>query len=264
MVIVCSIVCCLPSFINSRRISQTTVATRTIEVKRNEIDYQSIFDEFENAKLETIGSLTTFEGVKPISIDDLSALDNLSESDLDTCSNISVKYNFSYNAETGMVTLSATTTSEDVIIEVDEIQGLAFYNENGEIDALLEVEDDYILLSELQNCGMIANCGWFSGLFKKIVIAAVAVVAVAAVATFIVATCGAGLGACIAVGAIAGDITGGVAGGVISYSEYGSLDWRWIVGGIVVGGALGAMTGWGVGSAMGLVLVLQPKVFNHY
>lgn len=40
-------------------------------------------------------------------------------------------------------------------------------------------------------------------------------------------------------------------GGIISYSEYGKLDWRWIVGGAVIGGALGAVTGWGVGTLMG-------------
>lgn len=251
LVAVCLMVYCLPNFINSKQFSQTTVATRTIEVKQNEINYQSIFDEFENAKLETIGSLTTFEGVKPISIDDLSTLDNLSESDLETCNDISIKYNFSYNAETGMVTLSATTLSKDVVIEVDEIQGLAFYNENGEIDALLEVEGEYVLLSEMQNSGMIANCGWFSRLFKKIVIAAVAVVAVAAVATFVVATCGAGLGACIAAGAIAGGITGGVAGGIISYQETGEVQVWAIFGGIIGGAILGGLTGWAVGTIMG-------------
>lgn len=248
LAVICGLAYCLPSFINYRQTSQTASATRTIEVKQNEIDYQSIFDEFENAKLETDGSLTTFEGVKPISIDDLSAIDNLSESDLETCSDISVKYNFSYDAETGMVTLSAATISGDAVIEVDEIQGVAFYNEYGAIDALLEVDGDYILLSEMQDYGMIANCGWFKKLIKKVVVAAVAVVAVAAVATVVVASCGAGLGACIAAGAIAGGITGGVAGGIISYSEYGKLDWRWIAGGVVVGAAIGAVTGWGVGS----------------
>ena len=249
--IVCGLACCLPNFINAKQTFQTTSVMRTIEVQQNEIDYQSIFEEFEDAKLETRGALTTFEGIKSISIEDLYTIDNLSESDLEECEAISVKYNFSYDAETEMVTLSATTITGNVIIDVDEIQGLAFYNENGEIDALLEVDGDYILLSEMQDSGMIANCGWFSRLFKKIVVAVVAVVVVSAVAAAVVATCGAGLGACIAAGAIAGAITGGVSGGLISYSEYGTLDWRWIVGGIVIGGALGAMTGWGVGSAMG-------------
>lgn len=251
LAVICGLAYCLPSFINYRQTSQTASAIRTIEVKQNEIDYQSIFDEFENAKLETDGSLTTFEGVKPISIDDLSAIDNLSESDLETCSDISVKYNFSYDAETGIVTLSATTISGEAIIEVDEIQGVAFYNEYGAIDALLEVDGDYVLLSEMQDYGMIANCGWFKKLIKKVVVAAVVVVAVAAVATVVVASCGAGLGACIAAGAIAGGITGGVAGGVISYQETGEVQVWAVFGGIIGGAALGGLTGWAVGTIMG-------------
>ena len=251
LAVICGLAYCLSSFINSRQISQTTSAIRTIEVKQNEIDYQSIFDEFEDAKLETEGSLTTFEGVKPISIDDLSALDNLSESDLEVCDDISVKYNFSYDAETGMVTLSATTVSGDIVIEVDEIQGVAFYNEYGAIDALLEVDGECVLLSEMQDAGMISNCGWFSRLFKKIVVAVVAVVVVSAVAAAVVATCGAGLGACIAAGAIAGGITVGVAGGVISYQETGEVQVWAVFGGIIGGAALGGLTGWAVGTIMG-------------
>lgn len=263
LAVICGLAYCLPSFINYRQISQTTSAIRTIEVKQNEIDYQSIFDEFEDAKLETEGSLTTFEGVKPISIDDLSALDNLSESDLEACDDISVKYNFSYDAETGMVTLSAATISGDAVIEVDEIQGVAFYNEYGAIDALLEVDGDYILLSEMQDYGMIANCGWFKKLIKKIVVAAVAVVAVAAVATVVVASCGAGLGACIAAGAIAGGITGGVAGGIISYQETGEVKWEWVAIGATAGAAIGAATGWVVGSACGATTAV-PKYGDSF
>ena len=251
LAIVCGIAYCLPSLINSKQICQTTSAIRTIEVKQNEMDYQSIFDEFEDATLETQGSLTTFEGFKTISIDDFAALDNLSETDIETCDNISVKYNFSYDAETGMVTLSATTINKDTIIEVEEIEGVAFYNEYGAIDAKLEVDGEYVLLSEMQDAGMIANCGWFSKLFKKVVVAVVTVVAVAAVATAVVATCGAGLGACIAAGAIAGGITGGVAGGIISYQETGEVQVWAVFGGIIGGAVLGGLTGWAVGTILG-------------
>ena len=250
LALVCSLTYCLVNYLQARNVSAQEMV-RTIDATPNEIDYQSIFDEFEDAKLETEGTLTKFEGVKQISFDDFSQLDNLSESDIEECEKICVKYKFSYDSENNMVTLSAETKSGDEVIEVEEIQGLAFLNENGEIDALLEVDGEYILLSEMREAGLIQNCGWFSRLFKKIVIAVVAVVAVAAVAAVVVATCGAGLGACIAAGAVAGAIAGGVSGGLISYSEYGKLDWRWIVGGAVIGGALGAVTGWGVGTVMG-------------
>lgn len=40
----------------------TPAVIRTIEVTTNPIDYQDVLDEFEDGKLETSGSLTTFEG----------------------------------------------------------------------------------------------------------------------------------------------------------------------------------------------------------
>lgn len=249
LALTCCLTYCLTNYFEAKH--TTAAVIRTIDATPNEIDYQSILEEFEDAKLDTVGTLTTFEGTKSISLEDFAELDNLSESDIATCEDMTVTYNFSYDSETNIVTLSATTKNGENIVEIEEIQGIAFQNEYGNVDALLDIDGDYILLSEMQDVGIIQNCGWFKKLWKKVVVAAVAVVAVAAVATVVVATCGAGLGACIAAGGVAGAVAGGVAGGLISYSEYGKLDWRWVVGGVVVGGALGAMTGWGVGSAMG-------------
>ena len=225
-------------------------ATRTVELENSAIDYESILNEFENSTLKTEGSLTTFEGYKPIDASVLSEFDNLSSSEVEQVQDTYVKYNFSYDAETNVVTLSAESANGSGEIEVDEISGVAFFTANGEMDALLDVDGETILLSEMQDRGLIQNCGWFKRLFKKVVVAVVAVVVVSAVAAAVVATCGAGLGACIAAGAIAGAVTGAVSGALISYSEYGKLDWRWIVGGAVVGGVIGAVVGWGVGGAV--------------
>lgn len=243
--------CCLTYSIGSylqTRYSEPVQIIRTIDANSNKIDYQGIFNEFEDSKLETVGTLTTFEGVKPISQEDLSIFDNLSESDINLAQNIYVTYKFSYDNATNIATMSAITKNDGIIIEVEEIRGNVFTDNYGNVDAVFEIDGNYVLLSEMQDMGIIQNCGWFKNLFKKIVVAAVAVVAVAAVTTIVVASCGAGLGACIAAGAIAGAVTGGVAGGIISYSEYGKLDWRWVAGGVVVGAAIGAITGWGVGS----------------
>lgn len=257
LAITCAFVNCMTNYWQTK--ASIGAITRNIEVTQNEIDYQSVFDEFEDAKLETQGTFTTFEGIKPITFEDFSELNNLSESDIVICEKIYVTYNFSYDAETNIVTLAATTKSGENIIEIEEIEGIAFHNEYGNVDALLDIDGDCVLLSEIQDTEMIQNCGWFKNLWKKIVVATVAVVAVAAVATVVVATCGAGLGACIVAGAVAGAITGGVAGGLISYSEYGKLDWRWVVGGVVIGGALGAVTGWGVGSFATKTLTAQTN-----
>ncbi len=259
LAIVCGLTCLFTSFTNTSDGKTTQTASRTIEADTNMLDYQSVFDQFEEGQLETTDGLTTFEGYQTLNLNDFSELDLVADSAVNEDLDVKIKYNFSFDAETGTVTISAKTINKDGFIEVDEIQGVAFYDENGKMDALLDIDGESVLLSELQDSGMIANCGWFKRLWKKVVVAVVAVVVVSAVAAAVVATCGAGLGACIAAGAIAGGITGGVAGGVISYSEYGKVDWRWVVGGAAIGAAIGAVTGWTVGSISGASAAPKPK-----
>lgn len=258
-VAIACIMCLSFVIINYQQAEYTSanIATRTVELQKNELNYESILNEFENGKLETDGSLTTFEGTKTINLLDFAELNNLSATEIIEESKIEVKYNFSYDNETNIVTLSAktinTTTNE---IEIEEIYGVAFINELGEIDALLDVDGEYIYLSEMQDSGLIQNCGWFKNLFKtvaaKVVVAVVAVVAVAAVAAVVVASCGAGLGAVIAAGAIAGAVVGGVAGGLISYLETGEVEIWAIAVGVIGGAILGGLTGWAVGTIMGV------------
>ncbi len=241
---------CFVTSLNSDGTKEYLQMTRTIEANNQQIDYESVLNQFENSSLETEGSLTTFEGYKSITLQDLLEIDEVSASDIPQ-EEMTIKYNFTYDKETNMVTLTATLTGETNEPMIDTISGVAFTNEYGNIDALLDMDGEFILLSEMQNLGMIQNCGWFSRLFKKVAVAVVAVVVVSAVVALTVSTAGAGLGAVIAAGAVAGGVTGAVAGGLISYSEYGKLDWRWVVGGAVIGAALGAVTGWGVGVATG-------------
>jgi hypothetical protein len=138
-------------------------------------------------------------------------------------------------------------------VETDEIQGVGFINNNDEIDAVMNVDGEFILLSELKDAGLIENCGLFSNLFKKIAVAVVAVVVVAAVAATIAFTAGAGAAAVIAVGAVAGGLTGGIAGGAISYSETGEIKLEYVLIGIGAGAAIGAAVGstvYSIGSAI--------------
>ena len=62
------------------KVSETsqTVRTTTVEVKRQAVDYQSVLDEFEDAELETTGSLTTFVGYKTINLAEFVELDLVS------------------------------------------------------------------------------------------------------------------------------------------------------------------------------------------
>lgn len=87
---------------------------------------------------------------------------------------------------------------------MDTISGSAFLNDNGEIDAVMDIDGTYILLSEMKNAGMIENCGWFKRLVKSVVkVSAVTAISVAVAAT-IVGTGGTGA---IAVIAIVGTIS---------------------------------------------------------
>ncbi len=199
LALTCCLTYCLTNYFEAKHTTASVV--RTIDATPNEIDYQSIFAEFEDAKLETEKSLTTFEGTKGISLEDFAELDNLSESDIETCDAISVTYNFSYNSETNIVTLSATTKNGENIVEIEEIQGVAFINEKGNIDAVMNIDGEGLLLSEMQDMGIIQNCGWFKNLFKKVVKVVAVAAAVVAVAAVVVATVGATAPAVVAVGA---------------------------------------------------------------
>ena len=188
------------------KVSETnqTVRTTTVEVKRQAIDYQSVLDEFENAELETEGSLTTFVGYKPINLSDLNGFDLVNETDVSGDAEVSVKYNFSYDNETNIVTLSAELKDEFGEIQIDTLYGAAFINEYGEVDAVMNVDGEGILLSEMKDAGLIANCGWFSRLIKKVVkvvaVVAAVVAVVAVTAAVVVATAGAAAPAVVAAG----------------------------------------------------------------
>lgn len=196
LVLVLALVACLTNFTNTNQQTRTT----TIEVSRQEIDYQSLLDEFDNGKLDHQDSLTTFEGYKSINLADLEGIDLTSDSTLSGNTEVNVKYNFSYDNETNIITLSAELKDEFGEIQIDTITGAAFINDYGEIDAVMNVDGEGILLSEMQDAGMIANCGWFSRLIKKIVkVVVVAAVVGLAVAT-IVATAGAAAPGVVAAG----------------------------------------------------------------
>ena len=243
--------------------SDDITQSRTIKTDGSIIDCESIFNSFDESHIETEGSTTIFEGIRAI---DLLSLDGLDEVSQSTSANtlIKVKYKFSYDNETNIVTLTAVEIREngDSSYEetiVDTILGIAFINEAGVLDAVLDVDGEYILLSELQNLGMVENCGWFRGLFKKVakitakvVVAVAAVVVVSAVAATVVASCGAALPAVIAAGAVAGGVTGGIAGGVISYQETGKVSVAAVAGGAVAGAVIGGLVGKAVGTAFGL------------
>ena len=203
LVIVCGFIFCSTNFFQSKQMAEIQTIERTIEINRTAVDYQSILDEFEDSELETKGTLTTFVGYKNIDLAELDGIDLVSDNDISD-TKVNVKYNFSYDKETNIVTLSAELKDELGEIHIDTITGAAFINEDGEIDAVMNVDGEGILLSEMKSAGMIDNCGWFKKLIKKVVkiVAVVAVVSVVAAATaaVVVATAGAAVPALVAAG----------------------------------------------------------------
>ena len=175
------------------------VNVRNVELNAIELDYSSIINQFENAKVTKEGSVTTFEGYQTLDASLFEDLDNVSESDIESSIGCQIKYNFTYDSEANIVTLSAIMENGEKL-EIEEIYGSAFIDENGRLDAVMDFDGEYVLLSEMQDMGLIKNCGWFSRLFKKVVKAVVAVAAVAVC----VATAGAGVAAVIAIGAAVG------------------------------------------------------------
>lgn len=132
--------------------TNAVAAVRDIPLEQAGVDNQAIFDSFEDAKLTTIGAVTYFEGKKTLDSEALSTIDYIAEEDFNAIpEDAKVKYNFSYDNETNIVTLRATMIMPDGTYEIDEISGIGFINENNEIDAVMNVEGESVLLSELRD-----------------------------------------------------------------------------------------------------------------
>lgn len=272
LAIICGLAYCLPTFINSKQISQTANVTRTIEVNQNEIDFQASFEQFENAVLEANEKVTTFEGTKKFNLLDFCEIDLVSELDADTTAEIEVKYHYNYDAEANVITLTATLIDEDGNVIIDSMSGVPFVDENGNLDCVFDCDGDYILLSELQDAGMIENCGWFKKLCKKVSsavkkvcnttigkVGAVLTVAVPAVIGVVCAVAAAPVVATVAVGALVG---AGIAAGTAAISTHqqdGKVDWETVGICAGVGTAVGAVSAYAAYKMTSAIKSLFPK-----
>ena len=145
---------------------------RTVNLSNGQLDCQSAFENFDSYELKTVGTTTTFTGYQTLDVSSLQEIDNLSETDIENISNCQVFYEFSYDVESNIVTIYAYMSNELGELEMDKISGVGFINENDEIDAVMNIDGEGILLSEMRNAGMIQNCGWLSKLIKKVAVAA--------------------------------------------------------------------------------------------
>ncbi len=173
--------------------------TRNVELIEQSIDYQQSLNVFDDYEISTTGNQIELNGIKKISNEELSFIENLSEQAI-LEEDYFISFDIKYDNETNIVTIYASMNNELGELEMDEIHGVAFINEKGQIDAAMNVDGECILLSEMSDSGMIINCGWFKKLVKAVVVVAtVTVVAVATVAV-VVATAGVAAPALVAAG----------------------------------------------------------------
>lgn len=188
-----SIMSCVIAFtfcIISIKQEKVTTPVRNVELSQQDVDYQSFFNTFENSNLSVNQNIGVFTGTKQISDFDLDAIDAVAETDLDL-ENQSIDFSFTFNQNTSMVIIEATICSSGETSS-DSLVGYVFENDNGDIDAIITLDDDStIFLSELETY-YVENCGWLSKLIKAaittVVTAVVCVVVPVAIPAIVTAT----------------------------------------------------------------------------
>ena len=182
------------------RTSTINPIDRVIYITEDNIQNESVLEEFDNYSITTYENTTYFKGTQIIDNAILNEFENLSMNDENKLIYQEIKYEFSYDYDENLVTIRASLLLDDGSIWLDEIKGIAFYDLNGDIDAVMNIDGESVLLSELKKSGLIQNCGWFKKLIKIAVTAVVTTTVVAAVAAVIVATAGVAAPALVAVG----------------------------------------------------------------
>lgn len=248
-----------------------SMQTRTVSVDDKVIDIDCLFNEYDDVMLEADGSMTTFEGNQTIKLSELEELDKVSKAEVGD-EEIKLHYNYAFDYATDMVTLSVVmieetengTTTEVV---VDIIQGKAFVNNDGNIDAELDLDGEVILLSQLQDMGLLNECGWFKNQFRKIanavqkvtqttigVIGTIATVAVPAIIGVACAATGVGLLATIAIGAAAGAAIASSTAAISTKQQDGKVDLETVGICAGVGSVVGAVVS---GTVYGITKAIQ-------
>ena len=236
------------------------------------MDIQSIFEQFEDASLETQGSITTFEGTKSFSLLDFYEYDLVSDfaPELESAE-IKVKYRYDYDSEAKIITLTASMY-DDGDTSTDTLIGVPFVNDKGNLDCVFDCDGEYILLSELQDAGLIENCGWFKNLCKKVSsavqkvtntvvgkVGAALTVAVPLVIGVVAGVMAAPVLPVIAAGALVG---AGIAAGtamISTHQQDGKIDWETVGICAGVGAAVGAISSFLGYKAGQLIRKMFPK-----
>ena len=194
----------------SNKINYNKPVIRNIELTHKEIDYQSFFNDLKDQEINLDRSKNTIEykATKELDANLFNEIDFVNYAP--NKNKVEFDYQMKYDANENKfnLSISAKTNKGKVI---DNWEGTPFLKENKDIDIVFATDNGLVYLSDLEEKGLINNCGWFSRLFRKI--AKVAIV-VAAVATVVAITVVAAPIVAAAIPALAGGavaLSGGVA-----------------------------------------------------
>ena len=263
--------------LNSEAASENLeIQTRTVSANEQTLNLENAFSEFESGTVTITETVTTVEGIKSFKLSDFEELDLVSETNADE-EVLKLKYNYEYNNQTNQIILSVSLENEETVADSDKMIGYAFINEQGNIDASFDCDGEIVLLSELQEAGLVENCGFFSKLIKSVkkavsTTAGKVITAVAGVAAVAVGVIGAVVAApalaVIAVGAAVGAAGLSIATMVSTSIKEGKIDWEAVglcsIAGAVAGGILAGL-GYGLTKAVQAVKAASAakKTFKY-
>ena len=183
---------------------------RDIELTHKEIDYQCFFNNLKNQEIKLDRNKNTIEykATKELDANLFNKIDFVNYAP--NKNKVEFDYKMKYDANENKFNLSIRAKTDKGSV-IDNWEGTPFIKENKEIDIVFATDNGLIYLSNLEEKGLINNCGWFSKLFRKIAKVALVVAAIATVVaiTVVAAPVVAATIPALAGGAIA--LSGGVA-----------------------------------------------------
>lgn len=203
---------------------------RDVELSCQSLEVDSSFKEFEDYELQIDEQCVNFIGYNDISLSELEELDLISSDDISD--NTTTKYTCMYDYENGIVSLSVSLVSNEEISIIDTMYGVIIMDEEENFDVVFDCEGETLLLSELEESGVLENCGFWSKL-KKVwnstagKIGTIVTVATCAVVGVVCAVVPGGqLVTAALIGAAVGAIGGATTAMVSTYIQDGKIDWE--------------------------------------
>ena len=136
---------------------------RDVNIIDTSVSLDSIFYSY---NIETNDNVTTLEAQKLITREDFENINNLSE--VSVGNDNFIDFDIVYAADTNIISITASMDNELGYLEAETIYGVAFTNEDGNIDAVLDCDGEMILLSDLGSLSSIEECKWFKKLCKTV------------------------------------------------------------------------------------------------